>query len=301
MKKRICGFFKNCAAGICLSCVLAAVYVADLCCGGALFNALSSRPIGNIDGQVWRYITFGLLHESALHLAVNVAGLVCVCSLAEREIGRLRTLLLWLFGSVCGELAFSACVPFDAGCGASVGIFAVAAAFCAAWLRAPARFAFHRYRFDLYLFALYVLAANVGPLAAVEHAFGFAFGMVLSVVLLLIGRLLKPHEMRLQPEPFGKIKSGDKKIEMRLNDEKRKRIAVGDKITFTDAESGEKLAAVVTALYPFPSFRELYAAFPPESLGYGRGEPADPADMERYYDRSQIEKYGVLGIAVERK
>lgn len=38
--------------------------------------------------------------------------------------------------------------------------------------------------------------------------------------------------MRLHPEPFEELKSGTKKTEARLNDEKRKKIKVGDTIRF---------------------------------------------------------------------
>lgn len=40
------------------------------------------------------------------------------------------------------------------------------------------------------------------------------------------------HSMQLNPAPFEKIKSGAKTIELRLNDEKRRRIKTGDKIEF---------------------------------------------------------------------
>ena len=40
------------------------------------------------------------------------------------------------------------------------------------------------------------------------------------------------HYMRLNPKPFEKIASGRKTCELRLNDEKRKLISVGDTIIF---------------------------------------------------------------------
>ena len=42
------------------------------------------------------------------------------------------------------------------------------------------------------------------------------------------------HEMRLNNEPFNKIKEGTKTVELRLLDEKRKTLRVGDKIIFTN-------------------------------------------------------------------
>lgn len=49
------------------------------------------------------------------------------------------------------------------------------------------------------------------------------------------------HEMRLNTQPFKKIKEGEKTIELRLYDEKRRGISAGDIIVFTCRESGEKL------------------------------------------------------------
>ena len=40
------------------------------------------------------------------------------------------------------------------------------------------------------------------------------------------------HEMKLNKEPFEKIRDGKKTIELRLNDEKRQRVRVGDSIVF---------------------------------------------------------------------
>ena len=41
------------------------------------------------------------------------------------------------------------------------------------------------------------------------------------------------HEMKLNENPFERMKNGTKTIEFRLNDEKRKKIKIGDKITFS--------------------------------------------------------------------
>lgn len=48
------------------------------------------------------------------------------------------------------------------------------------------------------------------------------------------------HEMRLNNEPFNKIKEGTKTVELRLLDEKRKTLRVGDKIIFTNRTNNEK-------------------------------------------------------------
>ncbi len=108
------------------------------------------------------------------------------------------------------------------------------------------------------------------------------------------------HEMRLNPAPFRMIKSGEKTVELRLYDEKRRRIAVGDTITFTETETGETLRVTVTALHVFASFDELYRALPLIQCGYTQAElpAASPDDMLAYYSKEQQQRFGVVGIAV---
>ena len=101
------------------------------------------------------------------------------------------------------------------------------------------------------------------------------------------------HSMRLQRQPFEAIRLEQKTIEMRLYDEKRRQIAVGDSITFRC--DGEELTVRVIALHRFPDFAALYAALPHSKLG-----STDPKDMEQYYSQEEQRKYGVLGIEIKR-
>ena len=109
------------------------------------------------------------------------------------------------------------------------------------------------------------------------------------------------HEMKVQPSPFEKIKRGIKTIELRLYDEKRQRIKVGDKITFTNATTGEKLVATVKKLHLFNSFEKLYQTLPLLKCGYTPNDlnTATPTDMDKYYSKEEQQKYGVVGIEIE--
>lgn len=106
------------------------------------------------------------------------------------------------------------------------------------------------------------------------------------------------HKMNLWDESFQKIKSGEKTIEMRLCDEKRSLIALGDVIEFTNIKNGEILECAVTDLYKYESFYELYKHHDKISIGYSHDEKADPDDMLTYYSAEKIKKYGALGIEV---
>ena len=105
--------------------------------------------------------------------------------------------------------------------------------------------------------------------------------------------------MRLHKGPFELIKNGSKTIELRLYDEKRQMINVGDIITFENRSDGEKIQVKVIELHKYPSFEELYKHFNKVSMGYKEDEEANPKDMELYYSSEEQSKYGVVGIEVE--
>lgn len=110
------------------------------------------------------------------------------------------------------------------------------------------------------------------------------------------------HHMKLCPQPFAMIRDGYKTFELRLHDEKRKQIQIGDIICFTNlALPEERLEATVVGLHPYASFRELYASLPLEQCGYLPEEvaQASPADMEAYYPLERQSKYGVLAIELQ--
>lgn len=107
-------------------------------------------------------------------------------------------------------------------------------------------------------------------------------------------------EMKLHSDPFEMIKNGSKTIEMRLNDEKRQLIKIGDIIVFTNSSTGETLKTEVVALHKFNSFEELYQNFDKISLGYKEEDVANYKDMEQYYSVDEQTKYGVLGIEIKR-
>ena len=104
------------------------------------------------------------------------------------------------------------------------------------------------------------------------------------------------HKMKLNNGPFDMIKNGTKDIEMRLYDEKRRKIKIGDNIEFTNVTTGEIINYTVKDLHIYDSFQQIYQKFNKERLGYHPNEEAKYTDMEQYYSQSDIENYGVVGI-----
>ncbi len=109
------------------------------------------------------------------------------------------------------------------------------------------------------------------------------------------------HSMNLHPGPFAMIRSGRKTIELRLWDEKRRQLQVGDTIQFTNTADGSHLTASVVALHRFGSFNTLYKALPLLQCGYTEADiaTASPADMDAYYPPEKQAKYGVVGIELQ--
>ncbi len=106
------------------------------------------------------------------------------------------------------------------------------------------------------------------------------------------------HNMKLWRDAFYHIANGSKTIELRLNDEKRQQINVGDTIIFNRTKNNDTITANVKALHKFADFKELYEHLPLEKCGYSKDElkTAHYTDMEQYYSKEQIAKYGALGI-----
>ena len=104
--------------------------------------------------------------------------------------------------------------------------------------------------------------------------------------------------MKLNPAPFEMIKSGKKTIELRLYDEKRRKIKVSDEIIFTNTVNGEELSRIVKDIHIFESFYELYKSLPLLKCGYTEDDidNASPLDMEKYYSIDEQKNFGVVGI-----
>lgn len=112
------------------------------------------------------------------------------------------------------------------------------------------------------------------------------------------------HTMKLHEQPYKLIMDGVKTIELRLYDDKRKKISVGDEIEFVNfMDCSVSLSCTVVALHRFSSFEELYQTLPLLKCGYTQEDiaSASPHDMDLYYSKDEQKAYGVIGIEVELK
>ena len=104
-------------------------------------------------------------------------------------------------------------------------------------------------------------------------------------------------EMKLRPNPFKRICSGEKIIEYRLHDEKRSLLTKGDYIRFTEIADEERTMFVeIIDIFTAPSFSALEQRLIDVGL-FSRGV-FSPIGMREYYSVEDEEKYGVMGIVI---
>lgn len=110
---------------------------------------------------------------------------------------------------------------------------------------------------------------------------------------------MKTHEMNLQPKYFDFIKDGTKRIELRLFDEKRQQIGLGDTIEFVKSEN-EKFKAEVIGLLRYNSFNDLFEDFDISILADKSMTKQGLLDvLSEFYTPEKQAEFGVLGIRLK--
>ena len=109
------------------------------------------------------------------------------------------------------------------------------------------------------------------------------------------------HEMKLQEKYYDFILNGTKKIELRLNDEKRQKIKLGDKIRFLkEPELKEFFEVKVIGLLRYNSFQDMFKDYDISLLADKSMTKDELLNvLEEFYTKEKQEKYGVLGIRIE--
>ena len=106
----------------------------------------------------------------------------------------------------------------------------------------------------------------------------------------------------LHPDIFELVKNGKKDVEVRLNDAKRKKIQVGDKLIFLKRPlEEEKIVATVLELKYFNNLEEVVDYFKMERIHFPhltRKEYLD--DMQRYYSALEQKELGVVCIIYKK-
>ena len=103
------------------------------------------------------------------------------------------------------------------------------------------------------------------------------------------------HKMKLNENPFERMKNGTKTIEFRLFDEKRQQIKVGDQIEFSKLpDLQEKLLVDVVELYREETFENLFRKLYNDEEEIKRKTKA----MYEIYSPEKEKEYGIIGIKI---
>lgn len=99
----------------------------------------------------------------------------------------------------------------------------------------------------------------------------------------------KTVAMHLHEGPFLNIQSGQKKVEVRVYDEKCRAIKVGDQINFISRRNPvQTLTKTVASVNVFRTFEELFVQYPSERT-----------DIYQYYAKEDELKCGVVAIELK--
>lgn len=110
------------------------------------------------------------------------------------------------------------------------------------------------------------------------------------------------HEMKLAEKDFERIRSGEKTLDMRLFDEKRQLLRLGDMIEFKKfPRLEEKISVKIIGLLRYKNFDQLIEDVPAAMLGFQeKDKPYLKSGMYEIYTPAEEQEYGVLGIRIRK-
>ncbi len=108
--------------------------------------------------------------------------------------------------------------------------------------------------------------------------------------------------MGLAPEYYEKLLSGEKDIKVRLYDEKRRAVKVGDEIDFTLHGTSDFIKAEVIGLRSYSTLLELYSREPRKRCGMGDMPVEKIIEIMRaFYPCEEERRYGAVAIEIKLK
>lgn len=106
-------------------------------------------------------------------------------------------------------------------------------------------------------------------------------------------------EMKLNDVSFDLVSRGVKTLEIRLFDEKRQRLKLGDHLAFTN--NGRKAVVKVTGLSRFATFTDLLQNLGGVTSGWLASDSLEKmvSDLRLIYSLEEEKRYGVVGIHLQ--
>lgn len=108
--------------------------------------------------------------------------------------------------------------------------------------------------------------------------------------------------IHLDEDIFEVVKNKTKTVEVRVNDEKRRKLKIGDKLTFLKRpDDSEKIEAIVEDLVYYKNFNELVKDYTIDELyikGYTKDEFINL--LKKFYSDDEVNKYGTVAIKFKK-
>ena len=110
-------------------------------------------------------------------------------------------------------------------------------------------------------------------------------------------------KVHLHPEVFDIVLQGIKDVEIRVNDEKRRKLKVGDTLLcLKRPEEVETISAKVTDLVYFSNFQEVVDMYPMERIYLSTTTKEEYVSlMKQFYSDEEVAKDGIVAIHFARK
>ena len=107
--------------------------------------------------------------------------------------------------------------------------------------------------------------------------------------------------VHLHPEVFDIVLNGVKDVEIRVNDEKRRKLHVGDTLIFVNrGNEEEKLTAKVINLVYFNNFLEVTDYYDMKRIYLEETTKEEYINlMKKFYSDEEVKEYGVVAIEFE--
>lgn len=107
--------------------------------------------------------------------------------------------------------------------------------------------------------------------------------------------------MHLEGEIFNLVNNNIKDIEIRINDEKRRKLKVGDIITLKNRDNNDNINVKITNLEYFSSFNECIDNYDLKRLYNDKISKKEFFNLlYKFYTKEEEKKYGVVAIIFKK-
>ena len=105
------------------------------------------------------------------------------------------------------------------------------------------------------------------------------------------------YKLHLLDKYFNLIKNGTKRVEIRLNDEKRKNMKVGNNIEFINNDTEETIMTEIVNKRIFNTINDLFDVYTEKELGISRNDIESV--IYSIYSKKEIEENKICALEIK--